>query len=125
MWISSHKAFRSAALLAVILPLVFAAPYHHHEHEAAETDNCDACLHHRPHAAHLSSDTSLQDCLICQILSVQFTPGKQGIVHLFRAVVGKVFTAPASASAYVFIPSSPGRAPPVSFCFQTICLSAF
>ena len=117
MWISSHKAFRSAALLAVILPLVFAAPYHHHDHEAAETDNCDACLHHRPHAAHLSSDTSLQDCLICQILSVQFTPGKQSVVRLFRSVVNKVFIEPVSASACLFTPSIPARAPPVSFCF--------
>ena len=117
MWISSHKAFRSAALLAVILPLVFLAPYHHHAHEAAETDPCEACLHHRPHAAHLSSDSSLPDCLICQFLSVQFTPGNQSVVRLFRQVVGNVFTEPVSASACLFTPSIPARAPPVSFCF--------
>ena len=116
MWISSHRSLRAAALLAVILPLVFAAPYHHHDHEAADTDACDACLHHRPHAGHLSSDTSIPDCLICQLLSVQFTPGRQSVVRFFRSVVREVLTVSVNLSVSVFSPAVPGRAPPVAFC---------
>jgi hypothetical protein len=103
-------------LLSVILPMVFVAPFHHHDLGQEEDVFCADCSQHLPHHGHLSAGTATGECLVCQLLFQQFMPAERAVIRSY----------PANSEAYVlpipedvvflsFQPLSP-RAPPVSFC---------
>lgn len=62
-------------LLLVFVPTMLYSVLHRH-HEAAEHSNvvCIDCVHHTPHAGHLSiKDKDVLHCVLCQILSLSYT----------------------------------------------------
>ena len=110
------KRISALLMLAVILPAVLIAPFHHH-HQLPTDSNCHSCAQHQPHQGHLNTNTGTDDCLICQLLGQQYVPS-EGIEVCFNAAI---FTPspeefPEDAATLVHNPSSP-RAPPVLFCF--------
>ena len=68
----TNRRISSTFLLAIILPIIFLAPFHHHEEPLASDISCDACAHHQPHPGHLSEQPGTHDCLICQLLNNAF-----------------------------------------------------
>ena len=111
-----RKQIQAVWLLSVILQVIFVAPFHHHDHDAAEDLHCEACAHHQPHAGHLTAQGATDDCLVCQLLGQFYVPAdapafrSQSVAlrSIASPVLGKVVLHP-------FQPSAP-RAPPVSFC---------
>lgn len=111
------RRISATILLAVILPAVLIAPFHHHHKQLPSDISCDSCAQHQPHQGHLNTNTGTDNCLICQLLGQQYVPS-DGITVCFRAAVSSPSPeeSPADAVTKVYNPSSP-RAPPVSFCF--------
>jgi hypothetical protein len=106
----------SFLMLSVMLPMVFLAPFHHHDEPAQDDIPCESCTRHQPHAGHLSAQTGTDECLICRLLCQQFFPP-----------VTPAFIAPSSVrlvNTGCFSDDIPlrfnhpfsTRAPPVSFC---------
>ena len=70
----TNRRIVSTFLLAIILPIIFLAPFHHHDEPLSPDISCDACAHHEPHPGHLSENPGTHDCLICQLLGQQYVP---------------------------------------------------
>ena len=102
-------------LLAVLLPAVLLAPFHHHEDAAQSEIRCDACLEHQPHQEHFNTQSGAEVCLICQLLGQPFVPS-DCVAVCFAAAQSQTESAfvPAEVPSSFFTLSSP-RAPPVSF----------
>lgn len=114
---SLKRHISGAVLLAVILPLLFLAPFHHHEKALPSDIHCDSCTQHQPHQGHLSGYSGTDDCLVCQLLSQQYSPS-EGIALPFAAAACATSsgTSPEDIFSVVYNLSS-SRAPPVPFCF--------
>ena len=106
----------AAWLLSVVLPMVFLAPFHHHELEQREEVFCEDCSQHLPHHGHLSAGSATGECLVCQLLFQQFVPAESTVIRSFLSD-SETYVLPAHDEAVLlpFQPASP-RAPPVSFC---------
>jgi hypothetical protein len=105
-------------LLSVVLPMVFLAPFHHHELEQREDVFCGDCSRHLPHHGHLSAGTATGECLVCQLLFQHFAPSESSIIRSFLSDSEIIFLPPSGEAVLLsFQPVSP-RAPPVSFRFQ-------
>ena len=104
-------------LLSVILPMVFLAPFHHHDEHHHADISCEQCAHHQPHPGHLSDESDTDDCLICQLLAQQYVPSADLVADLFsadcNACVGSLPDRLILRSTRNFS----SRAPPVPFCY--------
>ena len=110
------ERLHAMALLAVLLPVLFAAPFHHHDPAFHSDTECDACLHHQPHQGHLSGGDSIGDCLLCHFLCEPFVSAPETRLPGCISVLRKDFAAGAGCFvSFVHLLTSP-RAPPVSFC---------
>jgi hypothetical protein len=62
-------------LLMVFIPMLLLSSLHIHSMMETEDVGCYECQHHLQHAGHLTSAAfSLDDCLLCQMLSVSYFP---------------------------------------------------
>lgn len=113
---SLKRRIFAAWLLSVVLPMVFIAPFHHHDTGRPEDVFCEDCSQHLPHHGHLSAGTATGECLVCQLLFQQFVPTESTVVRSFLTE-SKAYALPIPEDVVYlsFQPSSP-RAPPVSFC---------
>ncbi len=60
-------------LLAVYLSMVVLSSLHVHPESLLIPDECEQCMHHLPHAGHLSASNGVSDdCLLCQFLSLTY-----------------------------------------------------
>ena len=60
-------------LLAVFLPMLMLSALHTHAVAPTSADACVECVHHQPHAGHLTASTvTLSDCVLCQFFSLQY-----------------------------------------------------
>ena len=103
-------------LLAVVLPMTLVLPFHHHEEEESSRVSCDLCTHHQPHNGHLSAESGIDTCLICQFLGNGYLPERSAEAPSVSAchtdiVEGDVATPPSAPLVFL----SP-RAPPSSSC---------
>jgi len=106
----------AAWLLSVVLPMVFLAPFHHHDLGQLEDVFCADCSQHLPHHGHLSAGTATGECLVCQLLFQQFVPAESTEFRSFLTEPGAyVLPIPEEVVLFSCQPASP-RAPPVSFC---------
>ena len=113
---SLKRRIFAAWLLSVVLPMVFIAPFHHHDLGQQEDVFCADCSQHLPHHGHLSAGTATGECLVCQLLVQQFVPSENTVVQAYPAEQeAYVLPIPEDVIVLSFQPSSP-RAPPVSFC---------
>jgi hypothetical protein len=108
----------AAWLLSVVLPMVFFAPFHHHDLEQREDVFCEDCSQHLPHHGHLSAGTATGECLVCQFLFQPFTPSESSVIRSFLSD-SETYVLPPCGEVILlsFQPVSP-RAPPVSFRIQ-------
>ena len=114
---SLKRRISALFLLSVVLPVVFLAPFHHHDEPLPADISCEECAHHQSHPGHLSEGHGTDECLVCQFLAQQFTPSAgPAVLFLSSGIIAFV----CDRSDDVLLPlnhhSSP-RAPPVSFCF--------
>jgi len=70
---TAKRYFSSWALLAVFLPMLLLSSFHVHPEAHVEGDDCEECVHHLPHAGHISNLTVCSfDCVLCQFLTLPF-----------------------------------------------------
>ena len=68
---TTKRYFSSWALLAVFLPMLLLSSFHVHPEAHVEGDDCEGCVHHLPHAGHISNLTVCSfDCVLCQFLTL-------------------------------------------------------
>ena len=62
-------------LLSVFVPMMILSAVHIHKPAADETANCVECAHHLNHPGHFTSAVEhLDDCVLCQFLSLAYAP---------------------------------------------------
>lgn len=62
-------------LLSVFTSMILLSGLHHHEAVMNAAIDCADCTHHVHHSGHFTIDTShLDDCVLCQFLSLVYTP---------------------------------------------------
>lgn len=104
-------------LLSVVLPMVFLAPFHHHDSPAPSDISCEECSHHQPHPGHLSEKPGTDECLICQLLAQVYIPTIQPAVNRLSSGCVTIDSNLSGDVILSFTHQSCPRAPPVSFCF--------
>lgn len=114
---SLRRSIYAIIMLSVALPMVFVAPFHHHEYESREDIRCDACTQHEPHPGHLTPKSGSDECLVCQLLAQQFYPPAGLDVNLFSSELTMDFGRFSDSVVSFFTHHSSPRAPPASFCF--------
>ena len=62
-------------LLSVFASMILLSGLHRHETVANAAIDCADCTHHVHHSGHLTADAShMDDCVLCQFLSLVYTP---------------------------------------------------
>lgn len=65
--------FFSKVMLAVFLPALILSSVHKHPVPENESEECYECVHHLPHAGHLSAGHSgIHECVLCHFLGLPF-----------------------------------------------------
>lgn len=68
-----RRRILSILLLAVFLPAFAASILHTHPEAVPESEECAECVHHLPHAGHISADSGgLSDCVLCHFLGLPY-----------------------------------------------------
>ncbi len=112
MW---HKYLSSSVMLAVVLVLTFVTPFHHHGGHSVP-ESCDACVHHQPHAGHIGMDSSLSECLACQLLSAPYTSSQPRVLRVYLNEIQEFTGETESCPLPLLFSGISSRAPPCSFC---------
>jgi hypothetical protein len=73
----------SCVLLAVFLPMLVFTSVHVHESHASALPECAECVAHHCHGHIGQTDVSLDDCVICQFLTLTFVAAAIAAVLLF------------------------------------------
>jgi len=108
----SRKKLFSSILLAVILPAILLAPFHHHESRVNE--ECADCAQHNTHWHSGIQDTEL--CAVCHFLSANWVGEEEceGLISRPASFCRLESPMDSPCSAYTLILST--RAPPAVFC---------
>jgi hypothetical protein len=62
-------------LLSIFASMIFLSGLHRHEAVANVAIDCADCTHHMHHSGHFTVDANhLDDCILCQFLSLVYTP---------------------------------------------------
>ena len=62
-------------LLSVFVSMILLTGLHRHQPAANQATDCVECAHHVHHSGHLTVATEhLDDCVLCQFLSLVYTP---------------------------------------------------
>lgn len=76
-----HDLHAITLLLVMLLQVGMKTLHVHHEHASVKVE-CDDCNQHRLHDGHfIDWDGQNDDCLLCQLLSCQYT-ASEGISYL-------------------------------------------
>lgn len=118
MKMTTRRHISAVVLLAVFLPMFLLSSFHVHPEAHWDGESCEECVHHLPHAGHISNLTVCSfDCVLCQFLTLPFLLAPVVVftakrwIHIApqcRTEQGVV----AGVGGVVF-----GRAPPVSCVF--------
>lgn len=103
-------------LLSVVLPMTLVVPFHHHDAEESALVSCENCVNHHPHPGHLTADSRLDNCLVCQFLGVTYLPEESADAPFGPDRHADYSAAPASSVHSVQLQNLSTRAPPYSFC---------
>ena len=75
MQIDKRRHISSYILLAVIVPMMLMSWLHIHEEDShSNCIDCIDCLHHVHHSHVSPYDAELETCLLCQFLTIEYTP---------------------------------------------------
>ena len=114
---SLKRRISTIVMLSVILPMVFLAPFHHHDEIPRTELSCEDCMHHQPHPGHLGTNPGMDGCFLCQFLAQLFVPSTGRVLHLRASDVATVIRDSSDDVTLCFTRHSAPRAPPVSFLF--------
>jgi hypothetical protein len=101
------------ALLSVFVPMMMLSAVHIHQPAVDETASCVECAQHVNHPGHFTSAVEhLDDCVLCQFLSLAYTPAA-----VIQAVTFVALTTMVSIAGTQMVASEAGhrqspRAPP-------------
>jgi hypothetical protein len=101
------------ALLSVFVPMMLLSAVHIHQPAVDESASCVECAHHVNHPGHFTSAIEhLDDCVLCQFLSLVYTPAA-----VVQAVTFVALTTMVSIAGTQMVASEVGhrkspRAPP-------------
>ena len=109
-----RRSLVARALLAVYLPLLLLTMLHVHRGAVYVEDACYQCVHHEPHAGHITAQTfHLHDCVLCQLTTLQYVPAAViGIAFVLRLCLGSVLW-PSQRVPVAAIARQSTRAPPL------------
>lgn len=104
-------------LASVFMPMLLLAPFHsHEEHQNRPADDCECCINHTPHDGHISDESPIPQCVLCNFVWAQYLPQQKCQLTDFEVWVCEFI----QTSENFYILQSPlvksPRAPPVSFC---------
>lgn len=69
----TRRHISAVVLLAVFLPMFMLSSFHVHPEAHSDGESCEECVHHLPHAGHISNLTVCSfDCVLCQFLTLPF-----------------------------------------------------
>ena len=101
------------ALLSVFVPMMMLSAMHIHQPAVDETASCVECAHHVNHPGHFTSAVEhLDDCVLCQFLSLVYTPAAVIQAVTFVALTTMVSLSSISAVCSKVYHSQSPRAPP-------------
>ena len=70
-------------LLSVFVSMILLTGLHHHESTANLAADCVECAHHVHHSGHFTAATEhVNDCVLCQFLSLVYTPAATLLVAI-------------------------------------------
>jgi len=82
------RRFSAWLLLAVFVPMMVVSALHVHGDASAWDAECEQCAQHIRHDGHVSEQSaSVDDCVLCQFLSLQFLFSAVAAFVLFAAAV--------------------------------------
>ena len=112
-----RRIWMSRILLAVFVPMLLFSVLHIHTEGAEMNDACSECIHHVRHSHLSSADFCIDQCVLCQFLTLPFIVAGLMILGITLVVrlkrwQGIRFHHPASTAGYISL-----RAPPC-FCLN-------
>ena len=84
-------------LLAVYVPMLVFSSLHIHESHASTDTECAECVAHQCHGHIGQTDSSSDDCVLCQFLSLTFTAAATAVVS-FIFNVSRIINVPLSCA---------------------------
>ena len=99
-------------LLAVFVPMLLFSLVHVHEQGMAAGADCVDCAHHVHHSHLASADFCVDNCVLCQMLSLPFVAAILLSVVLFSAIGTPLYTRERALIANGFTGNRSSRAPP-------------
>jgi len=82
------RRFSAWLLLAVFVPMMVLSGLHVHDYAPAQDAECEQCAQHIRHDGHFCvQPTGVDDCVLCQFLSLQFLFPAVAAFVLFAAAV--------------------------------------
>ena len=109
-----RRRILAAVLLAVFLPAFLASVLHDHPAAAAEVAECMECVHHHPHAGHISAyHGGISDCVLCHFLGLPFVVSLAAVILLSAALRRTFYLFSYRPHLAVFLNHLRSRAPPV------------
>ena len=92
MQIDKRRHISSYILLAVIVPMMLMSWLHVHDEDAhSESVDCIDCLHHVHHSHVSPHDAELGTCLLCQFLTIEYTPSPSLVFNWITCQEGNVW----------------------------------
>ena len=100
-----YRNIAAWVLLSVFVPMMMLSAVHIHKPAADETTSCAECAHHVNHPGHFTSAVEhLDDCVLCQFLSLVYTPAA-----VIQAVIFVALTTMASVGCIQMVAGEAGH----------------
>ena len=99
-------------LLAVFVPMMLCSLTHVHEQAAAASADCADCAHHVHHTHLATASFCMDNCVLCQMLSLPFVAAILLSVILFSATASPLPLQGKALMANGFAGNRSSRAPP-------------
>ncbi len=108
------RSIISLVLLTVFLSAYMTSSVHKHPQQESEAVVCAKCVHHLPHAGHLSSfDGGLSDCVLCHFLGLPFVITLALVILPAASLIRTLYTVLRRPFVSALMRYSLSRAPPV------------
>ena len=110
--VEQRRKWYAWMLLAVFVPMLLFSMMHVHEQGMAAGADCIDCAHHVHHSHLASADFCVDNCVLCQMLSLPFVAAILLSVVLFSAVGTPLYSRGRALIANGFAGNRSSRAPP-------------
>ncbi|MDO4162851.1 MAG: hypothetical protein Q4D56_00485 [Bacteroides sp.] len=101
-------------LLSVFVPMLLVVSLHHHEDHHAQEVTCLDCVHHVPHAGHLTNaQDAFHDCVLCQWYGQPYLHSEFKVAAPVASVEAQLLMVPCRGMLLRMGYAFPQRGPPV------------